>query len=198
MDIKYSFFALISRMKYITRWSLMRNSTTENIGEHSHIVAVIAHALAVIRKDVFGKKIDIGGVVSLAVFHDASEIFTGDFPTPVKYYDPAIMDAFKKVEAVASRKLLTALPSEMRPIYKKILSPDVTGDVYKLVKAADTLAAYIKCVEEVKSGNHEFRQAASECRKKLDLPDIPEVAYFIEKFMPAFELTLDELDFSME
>jgi len=176
----------------------MRNSTIENISEHSHMVAVIAHALAVIRKDVFGKKIDLGAVVSLAVFHDASEIFTGDFPTPVKYFDPDIMDAFKKVESVASRKLLTALPSEMRPNYKTLLSPDTTGDVYKIVKAADTLAAYIKCVEEVKSGNLEFRAAAQECRRKLELPDIPEVAYFTQNFMQAFELTLDELDFSME
>ncbi|MCL2627505.1 MAG: 5'-deoxynucleotidase [Oscillospiraceae bacterium] len=196
--IKYSFFALISRMKYITRWSLMRNSTVENIGEHSHMVAVIAHALAVIRNDVFGKKIDAGAVVSIAIFHDSSEIFTGDLPTPVKYFDPSIMAAYKKVEAVAARKLLTALPSEMRPAYKKILSPDTQSEVFSLVKAADKLAAYIKCVEEVKSGNLEFRQAADECRRKLDMPDIPEVAYFIDNFMPAFELTLDELNFSIE
>jgi len=185
-------------MKYITRWSLMRNNTIENIGEHSHMVAVLAHALAVIRNDVFGGKVDTGAVVTLSIFHDSTEIFTGDFPTPVKYYDPDIMDAFNKVESVASRKLLTALPSEMRSSYKNILSPDKEGDVYKLVKAADKLAAYIKCVEEVKSGNLEFRKAAIECRKKLDSADIPEVAFFLSNFIPAFELTLDELDFSME
>jgi len=195
---KYSFFALVSRMKYITRWSLMRNNTIENVGEHSDMVAVIAHALAVIRNDVFGRKIDTGAVVSLAILHDSSEIFTGDMPTPVKYYDPAIMDAYKKVESIASHKLLTALPSELRPAYKKILSPDVNGDVYNMVKAADKLAAYIKCVEEVKSGNFEFRKAAEECRRKLDLPEIPEVGFFIENFLPAFELSLDDLDFSMD
>ena len=194
----YSFFALVSRMKYITRWSLMRNNTVENIGEHSHMVAVVAHALAVIRNDVFGRKIDTGAVVALAILHDSSEIFTGDLPTPVKYYDPAIMDAYKKVESIASHKLLTALPSEMRPAYKKILSPDTNGDVYNMVKAADKLAAYIKCVEEVKSGNLEFRKAAEECRRKLELPEIPEAGFFIENFMPAFELSLDDLDFSID
>ena len=198
MGIKYSFFALISRMKYITRWSLMRNSTIENIGEHSHMVAVIAHALAVIRKDVFGRKIDIGAVMSLAVFHDSSEIFTGDFPTPVKYYDPAIMDAFKKIESIASRKLLTALPSEMRPAYKKILSPEGESEMLSLVKAADRLAAYIKCIEELKTGNLDFRLAAEQSKEKLSLLGLPEVEYFMDNFIPAFELTLDELDFSFE
>jgi len=198
MKTNYSFFALISRMKNITRWSLMRNNTLENIQEHSHIVAVIAHALAVIRRDVFGRDADPGLAASIALFHDSSEIFTGDMPTPIKYYDAEIMEAYKKVESVASRKLLTALPSEMRPAYKKILSAGPDDDMLILVKAADRLAAYIKCIEELKTGNLDFRLAAEQSKEKLVLMNLPEVDYFIENFIPAFELTLDELDFSFE
>jgi len=196
--MKYSFFALISRMKNITRWSLMRNNTTENIQEHSHMVAVIAHALAVIRRDVFKNDADPGLAVSMALFHDSSEIFTGDMPTPIKYYDSEIMEAYKKVEIVASRKLLTALPSGLRPTYEKVLTPDKNNEMWLLVKAADRLSAYIKCIEELKAGNLEFHHAAEQSREKLAQMDLPEVDYFIEKFMPAFEQTLDELDFSFD
>jgi len=198
MKTKYSFFALISRMKNITRWSLMRNNTLENIQEHSHTVAVIAHALAIIRRDVFGRDADPGLAASIALFHDSSEIFTGDMPTPIKYYDAEIMDAYKRVESVASRKLLTALPSEMRPAYKTILSPDGENEMVELVRAADRLAAYIKCIEELKTGNMDFRLAAEQSKEKLSLIGIQEVDYFIDNFIPAFELTLDELDFSFE
>jgi len=198
MKKTYSFYALISRMKNITRWSLMRNSTQENIQEHSHMVAVIAHALAVIKRDVFGRKADPGLAVSIALFHDSSEIFTGDMPTPIKYYDSEIMEAYKKVESVASRKLLTALPSELRPEYKKVLSPDVDNEMYALVKAADIIAAYIKCIEELKAGNLEFRLAAEQSREKLSKMNNQEAGYFIDNFIPAFELTLDELDFSFD
>ena len=197
MKKSYSFFALISRMKNITRWSLMRNNTRENIQEHSHMVAVIAHALAVIRRDVFGRKADPGLAASIALFHDSSEIFTGDMPTPIKYYDTEIMEAYKKVESVASRKLLTALPSEMRPAYKKILS-DNESEMSALVKAADRIAAYAKCIEELKTGNLDFLLAAEQSREKISKIGLPEVEYFMEHFMPAFELTLDELDFSFE
>ena len=161
------------------------------------MVAVIAHALAVIRRDVFGRDSDPGLAASLALFHDSSEIFTGDMPTPIKYFDPGIMDAYKKVEAVASNKLLTTLPAKLRPSYESLLSP-ANDDVYAFVKAADKLAAYIKCIEELKTGNPEFRQAAEQCRKKLVSLKMAEVDYFIENFIPAFELTLDELDFSFE
>ena len=176
----------------------MRNNAGENIQEHSHIVAVIAHALAVIRRDVYGKKADPGMAAAAALFHDAPEIFTGDMPTPVKYFDPEIMSAYKKVESVASRKLLSALPSEMRPAYKQLLSHDMDDETNRLVAAADKLAAYIKCLEELKTGNLEFRRAAEQSRKKLDELNMPEVYYFIEHFIPAFELTLDELDFSFD
>ena len=197
METKYSFFAMISRMKNITRWTLMRNNTHENIQEHSHIVAVIAHALAVIRRDVFHCDADPGLAASLALFHDSSEIFTGDMPTPIKYYDAEIMEAYKKVEAVASRKLLASLPTEMRPAYKTLLSPQHDG-ISELVKAADRLAAYIKCIEELKTGNLDFRLAAEQSKEKLLNMGLPEVDYFIDNFIPAFELTLDELDFTFE
>jgi len=195
--MRYSFFALISRMKNITRWSLMRNSANENLQEHSHIVAVLAHALAIIRRDVLGGDADPGQIAAAALFHDASEIFTGDMPTPIKYFSPEIMCAYKQVEAVASQKLLSTLPAVMRPAYETLLSP-CSESTLPLVKAADTLAAYIKCLEELKAGNLEFRQAAGQTRKKLAALDLPEVEYFLENFIPAFDLTLDELDFSME
>jgi len=198
MASKYSFFALLSRMKNITRWSLMRNNTVENIQEHSHMVAVIAHALAVIRRDIFGKKSDPGLAVSLALYHDSSEIFTGDMPTPIKYFDPEIRDAYKKVEMMASTKLLSSLPSELRPAYKNLLSVSADDETYALVKAADNLAAYIKCIEEVSSGNPEFRRAAEQSKEKLESLNSPEVNYFMENFIPAFELTLDELDFAFD
>jgi len=198
MNKTYSFFALISRMKYITRWSLMRNFETENVQEHSHMVAVIAHALAVIRRDIFKKDSDPGLVVSIALYHDSSEIFTGDLPTPVKYFDPEIMDAYKKVESVASKKLLTALPEELRPEYEKLLSQNENSEMHALVKAADKLSAYVKCLEELKAGNPEFRKAAEQTKEKLDALKMPEVEYFVEKLLPAFGQTLDELDFSFE
>ena len=195
--MKYSFFALISRLRNINRWSLMRNSASENVQEHSHMVAVIAHALAVIRRDVYGggASPDPGMTAAAALFHDASEIFTGDMPTPVKYFDPDIMNAYKRVETLASHKLLSALPAEMSPAYESLFIQKDT-EMAAIIKAADKLAAYIKCLEELKTGNHEFRPAAEQSRAKLDALGLPEVGYFIEHFIPAFELTLDELDFS--
>ena len=194
----YSFFALISRMRYITRWSLMRNSTVENVQEHSHMVAVIAHALAIISRDILGHTADPDRTAAAALFHDASEIFTGDLPTPIKYFDTDIMSAYKKVESVAARKLLTSLPADMRPAYDLLLDSGDGSGIMPLVKAADKLAAYIKCLEELKSGNLEFRPAAEQSRKKLESLGMPEVDYFIEHFIPAFELTLDELDLSID
>ena len=196
--MRYSFFALVSRMKNITRWSLMRNSAVENVQEHSHMVAVIAHGLAVIRRDVFGRPADPGLTAAAALFHDASEIFTGDLPTPVKYFDPELMVAYKRVESLASQKLLAALPGQMRPAYEQLLSQKGSSDVAPLIKTADNLAAYIKCIEELKAGNLEFRLAAEQSKKKLAELKMPEVDFFLEHFIPAFELTLDELDFSLE
>ncbi|MCL2409550.1 MAG: 5'-deoxynucleotidase [Oscillospiraceae bacterium] len=195
--MSYSFFAFISRMKNITRWSLMRNSAAENVQEHSHMVSVIAHALAVIRRDVFDGSIDPGHVTACALFHDASEIFTGDMPTPIKYFNSELMSAYKDVEDAALRKLILALPAQMRPAYETLLL-SANGDVLVIVKAADTLSAYIKCLEELSTGNLEFRLAAEQSLQKLRALNMPEVDYFIEHFIPAFEMTLDELDFSFE
>lgn len=186
-----AFFAYISRMRYIKRWALMRNSEPENIQEHSHMVAVLAHALAVIRNREFGGSVDVGAVTAAALYHDASEILTGDMPTPIKYDNPAIRRAYKDVEAVAEEKLLEMLPPELRPMYAPVLRPD--GETERLVKAADKLSAYIKCVEELKAGNNEFRDAAAQTLAALKTYDLPELDYFMETFLPSFSLTLDEL-----
>ena len=189
----HHFFALISRMRYIGRWGLMRNTFEENIQEHSHMVAVLAHALAVIRRDVFGGDIDPGQAAVLALYHDAPEILTGDLPTPVKYYNPEVRDAYREVETVSARRLLSMLPDALRPAYEPLLLEDPESGYHAVVKAADKLSAYIKCVEELKAGNSEFRQAAEQTRQALEASPLPEVGYFLEHFMPGFELTLDEL-----
>lgn len=189
----YHFYAYLSRMRYINRWGLMRNTVQENIQEHSHMVAVLAHALAVIRREVFGKPADPGLAAAAALFHDAPEILTGDLPTPVKYYNPEIRDAYKQVEAFSAQKLLGMLPEYLRPAYEPLMSEDYDPSTRELVKAADKLSAYLKCVEEVKAGNNEFRQAAEQTRQALEASDLPEVAYFMEHFLPSFSLTLDEL-----
>ncbi len=186
------FFAYISRMRFIQRWALMRNTAPENVQEHSHQVAVLAHALAVIRSEKFGGTVDPGAVAVAALYHDASEILTGDMPTPIKYDNPAIRSAYKDVEAVAERKLLDMLPEELREAYAPVLT-ETAPETEQLVKAADKLSAYIKCVEELKAGNMEFREAAAQTRRALEAYGLPEVAYFLETFMDSFSLTLDEL-----
>ena len=190
--MKSHFFAYISRMRFIQRWALMRNTAPENVQEHSHQVAVLAHALAVIRKERFGGTVDPGAVAVAALYHDASEILTGDMPTPIKYDNPAIRKAYKDVEAVAERKLLDMVPAELRRAYEPVLTGP-GGDTERLVKAADKLSAYIKCVEELKAGNLEFREAAAQTRAALEAYDLPEVAYFMDTFMDSFSLTLDQL-----
>ncbi len=190
--MKSHFFAYISRMRFIQRWALMRNTAPENVQEHSHQVAVLAHALAVIRNEKFSGDVDPGLAASTALYHDASEILTGDMPTPIKYMNPAIQSAYKDVEAVAERKLLAMLPEELRGAYAPVLT-DVDPEVERLVKAADKLSAYIKCVEELKAGNAEFREAAAQTRRALEGYGLPEVTYFLETFLDSFSLTLDEL-----
>ena len=188
----YKFFAYISRMKYITRWSLMRSSVPENIQEHSHMVAVLAHALGVIRRDVFHRPCNPDACAAAALFHDATEIFTGDMPTPIKYYSPAIREAYHQVEDVAAEKLLSMLPEALRPAYAPLLREE-DGEVRRLVKAADKLAAYIKCLEEIESGNNEFGDAAGETLEALRAMELPEAAWFLDHFSEAFGLTLDGL-----
>ena len=190
--MKSHFFAYVSRMRFIQRWALMRNTAAENVQEHSHQVAVLAHALAVIRNEKFGGLVDAGAVAVTALYHDASEILTGDMPTPIKYDNPAIRKAYKDVEAVAERKLVEFLPPELQESYREIVSP-VDGEIEVLVKAADKLSAHIKCLEELKAGNNEFREAAAQTRKALEEYDLPEVRYFMNTFLDSFTLTLDEL-----
>ena len=191
--MKSDFFAFISRMKYIARWSLMRSTVQENIQEHSHMVAVLAHALGLIRRDVFGRPCDPEHLAAVALYHDAPEILTGDLPTPIKYHSASIKNAYDEVETVAVEKLLSELPDALRPAYRALLTAPQRPEEYELVKAADRLAAYIKCVEERKAGNLEFSSAEQASRTKLEAIDLPELRYFLEHFMPAFEKNLDEL-----
>ena len=189
----YSFFAYLSRMRYITRWSLMRNALDENIQEHSHMVAVLAHALGVIRRDVFGVDCDPAEYAAVALYHDSSEILTGDLPTPIKYHSREIREAYAQIEQLACDKLLATLPEELRAAFGDVMTGERARQCHDLVKAADKLSAYIKCIEERKAGNNEFLQAEKQTRAALEESALPEVAYFLEHFIPAFELTLDEL-----
>ena len=191
--MKSHFFAYISRMRYIPRWALMRNSFSENVQEHSHMVAVLAHALAVIRNEVYGGSIDAGQVAVCALYHDATEIITGDMPTPIKYYNPEIKNSYKKVERVAADKLISLLPESLRETYRPVLY-EQDEEIRRLVKAADKLSAYIKCVEELKAGNHEFKRAAEQTYRALADMRLPELDYFLAHCLDSFSMTLDELE----
>jgi len=185
------FYALLFRMRNIARWGLMRNSYSENVQEHSHMVAVLAHALAVIGREVYGKALDPDKAAVAALFHDASEIFTGDLPTPIKYHSGELTAAYKQVERAAEEKLVSMLPEELRAAYAEVISVE-DEEIKTIVKAADKLAAYIKCLEERKAGNGEFATAEKQTLKALQESELPEVSYFIEKFITSFLLTLDE------
>lgn len=188
-----NFYAVLSRMKYITRWALMRNTRSENICEHSQDVAVLAHALALLTNRRFGGQVDVGRCVLIALYHDAPEIFTGDLPTPVKYYNPAIRQAYQQVETVAADKLLSMLPEDLREEYTPLLKPgEEWGQEKRLVKAADKLAALIKCIEEEKQGNAEFASARVSTEAAIRAMGIPAADCFLEEFLPAYALTLDE------
>ena len=191
--MNHDFFAYISRMKYIARWSLMRSADAENIQEHSHMVAVLAHALGLIRREIFHRDCDVNALAAVALYHDAPEILTGDLPTPIKYHSRSIRAAYDEVEAVAAEKLLSSLPEALRPAYRALLTAPEREEEYALVKAADTLSAYVKCVEERRAGSREFLSAEAASRKKLEAMGLPEVDYFLGHFMPGFEKNLDEL-----
>ena len=184
------FYAILSRMKYIKRWGLMRNAREENLSEHSLEVAFIAHALAVISNKRFGGKVDANAVAVAAMFHDTSEILTGDLPTPIKYYNPEIKSAYKQIEAIAESELITMLPPDMRDEFEGIYAPDMTS--LRFIKAADKLSALIKCIEEKNMGNNEFESAEEATRKALENMDMPEVEVFLDEFMDSFSMTLDE------
>ena len=187
-----AFFALAARMRNIRRWGLMRNSYEENLLEHAQMTAVLAHALAVIRRDVFGGNADPDRAAAAALFHDMSEIITGDMPTPVKYLNEDIRRSYKAVEIEAEEQLTRLLPAQLRPAYGELLRGG-DGETHDLVKAADKLAAYVKCIEELRAGNEEFRSAEQQIRAALEASRLPEIAYFMERFLPAFGMTLDEL-----
>ncbi len=189
----YNFFAYLSRMRNIDRWSLMRNTQKENIKEHSFDVVVVAHALAMIKNTYYGGNVDTGRVVELAAFHEAAEVITGDIATPIKYYNPKIAHAHKELEDIATQKLLDMLPAELRDSYSEILCHE-GNELYEIVKCADKLCAYMKCIEELKSGNSEFERAAGNILGKLESIELPEVRYFMENFLPGYSLTLDELN----
>lgn len=189
-----TFLALLSRMKYIARWGLMRNTRPENLEEHSLEVAVIAHTLAELRNARFGGNVDSGRAALLAVYHDTAEIMTGDLPTPVKYFNGEIREAYRKVEDVSRGRLLASLPEDLRGRYRPLLIPQPEDrELWKLVKAADRLDALLKCTEEEKAGNTEFVEAAKAQEKSLREMNLPEVECFLKEFLPACRLTLDEL-----
>ena len=187
------FYALLGRMRYITRWGLMRNSFSENIQEHSHQVAVLAHALALIRRDILklsGPDPDKCAVAAL--YHDATETLTGDLPTPIKYYNPEIKGAYKQVERIAGERLLGMLPQELRASYEHLIHED-DPETLPIVKAADKLSAYIKCIEEQKAGNTEFDSAADTVMDAMRQSQLPELHWFIDNCLEPFRLNLDQL-----
>lgn len=191
---EYSFFAMMARMKYIERWALMRNSDRENISEHSMEVAMLAHGLGIITKECCGRKVDLDKLVLISLYHDANEIITGDMPTPVKYHDSGILDAYKKVEEKANRKLLSLLPEYMQSYYEEIFFPkEGDEELWRIVKAADKLSALIKCIEEKKAGNREFSTAYQTIERALKKMEMEEVEIFMRDFLPSFDKTLDEL-----
>ena len=193
MSDNYNFFAMVNRMKYIDRWALMPNTQKENIAEHSHSVAVIAHALALIGKREFGKDYDENRVAVLALYHDTTEVITGDMPTPVKYYNDEIKSVYKKIESVAGQRLLSMLPDEYKADYEPMFEhSEEDRELWLLVKAAYKISALIKCIEENRMGNREFDIALKAQEQKIAEIDIPEVKFFSEHFLKSYYLTLDE------
>ena len=187
-----NFFALLSRMKYIDRWALMRSARRENVSEHSLEVAMLSHALAVLGNTYLGKNHDAAACALAAIYHDAPEIITGDMPTPVKYNNKMLSGAYKELEKETEKKLLSMLPEEMRESFLPLISP-LDEEVRKIVKAADKLSAYIKCIEEEKSGNTEFASAKKSTKAALDALNLPEVELFFKYFIDGYGKTLDEL-----
>lgn len=191
--MSYSFFAMLSRMKYIDRWALMRNTENENLDSHSKEVAVIAHALAVIGNVRLNKNYNADRAAVLGLYHDAHEIITGDMPTPVKYQNEKILGAFKEIEDCATERLVSMLPDDFKEGYYNLLTGNNDEELMLLVKAADKFSALIKCIEERKAGNQEFKKAESATKKKISALKLKEADIFMEEFLPAFELSLDQL-----
>jgi 5'-deoxynucleotidase len=188
------FFAYISKLRWIVRWGLKRNTIQENVMEHSWEVATVAHALALIRNRCYGGAVDANAVAVAALYHDCSEVITGDLPSPVKYHSPAIQEAYHSIERSAERELVQLLPLELQADFSALMIEErLPAEHRQLVKAADTLSAYLKCQAEVKAGNREFEKAAEDIKQRLDSYHLPEVDYFLATFVPSYQLTLDEL-----
>ena len=192
--MRHDFYAYMDRMKYIKRWQLMRSEREENIMEHSQSVTLLSHALAVIHNEIFGGKADVLKTVLYATYHETSEVMTGDLPTPIKYYNRSIHGAYKDLERTACEKMTNMLPEEMRGGIAPYVLADEDSIEYKLVKCADRLSAYIKCLEELRSGNSEFSKAKKSIEEDLHARNMPEIEYFFKHFIPSFTLTLDELE----
>ena len=192
--MRYDFYAYMDRMKYIKRWQLMRSTREENIMEHSQLVAMLSHALVSVHNEVYGGNADVLKTVLYATYHETSEVMTGDLPTPIKYYNRSIQGAYKELEKSACEKIVQTLPCELQNSIAPYVLADEDCVEYSLVKAADRLAAYIKCLEELRSGNKEFSKAKKSIEKDLRAKKMPEIEYFFEHFIPSFELTLDELE----
>lgn len=188
--MKSNYYAVLSRMKNIYRWGLMRNTRRESLGEHSFEVALVAHALAVINNERLGGNADPNLCATAALFHDTSEIITGDMPTPVKYHNPEIRDAYKKVEKIAEERLISMLPEDMQKNFASLYEPD--EQTAKIIKAADRISALIKCIEETEMGNKEFKEAKVSIERSLKEMNMPEVNIFLNDFIDGFTLTLDE------
>ena len=192
--MRHDFYAFMDRMKYIKRWQLMRSVRDENIMEHSQSVTMLSHALVTIHNELYGGKADVLKTVLYALYHETSEVMTGDLPTPIKYYNHSIQGAYKELEKSACEKIVATLPENLQKSIAPYVLANETDVEYKLVKAADRLAAYIKCLEELKSGNGEFVKAKKSIEEDLYARNMPELVYFMEKFIPSFSLTLDELE----
>lgn len=188
------FFAHLSRLKLINRWPLMRNVRTENVSEHSLQVAMVAHALAVIKNKKFDGDLNADHIAMLALYHDASEVLTGDLPTPVKYYNAQIAHEYKKKEKIAQQKLIEMLPAELQDVYRPLIDEHLhSEEEQSVVKQADALCAYVKCLEELSAGNNEFLLAKARLEKTLAQRRSPEMDYFVTVFIPSFNLSLDEI-----
>ena len=190
-----SFFAFLKRMRFINRWSLMRNTETENIQEHSLEVAMVAHNLAALKNEYFGGNLDVNKVAVIAMYHEVSEIFTGDMPTPIKYFDPKLRSLYGEVETLAQEKMLSTLPKRLQAVYRPYIVDAETLPEWPIVKAADTLSAYMKCVNELHAGNDEFKEAHDTILAKLESLNMPEVDMFIEEYVPALSQSLDQLNY---
>ena len=185
------FYAYLSRLRWIKRWGLMRNAEPENVMEHSWEVAVIAHALALIRNQFFQGQVDANAIATAALFHDASEVLTGDLPTPIKYFSSSLTVAYRQIEAIACEELISMLPDTLQSSYKTLLSDEQPEGHHQIIKAADTLSAYLKCLAELRAGNLEFKITAGELEQKLKATRLPEVAYFMKSFVPDCALPFD-------